>query len=169
MSGGTILRGDILSCDNGTRTPDKYIQTARPSCTTRWARSRSPNYTAYAHDAKCLGSKLSSSLATVVGHETRPGCTVHAILYQPHLNTRYKSYIVVQYNSGAAIRYMSNSGQTMFYCMKPPNIKAPKCTLFSFIFQGQMSQALTGLATAHCEHRWGQLTLESPFRIVESG
>ena len=22
-----------------------YIQTARPSCTTRWARSRSPNYT----------------------------------------------------------------------------------------------------------------------------
>ena len=56
----------------------------------------------------------------------------------------------------------------MFYCMKSPNIKAPKCTLFSFIFQGQRSQALTGLATAHCEHRWGQLTLESPFRIVEA-
>ena len=58
------------------------------------------------------------------------------------------------------------------YCMKPPNIKAPKCTLLSiqcFIIQGQRSQALTGLATAHCEHRWGQLTLESPFRIVESG
>ena len=58
------------------------------------------------------------------------------------------------------------------YCMKPPNIKAPKCTLFSiqcFIFQGQRSQALTGLATAHCEHRWGQLTLESQYRIVESG
>ena len=43
--------------------------------------------------------------------------------------------------------------QVMYtYCMKPPNIKAPKC---SFIFQGQRSQALTGLATAHCEHRWG--------------
>ena len=58
------------------------------------------------------------------------------------------------------------------YCMNPPNNKATKCTLFSiqyFIFQGQRSQALTGLATAHCEHRWGQLTLESPFRIVESG
>ena len=55
------------------------------------------------------------------------------------------------------------------YCMKPPNIKAPKCTLFSiqcFIFQGQRSQVLTGLATAHCEHRWGQLTLESPFRSL---
>ena len=56
--------------------------------------------------------------------------------------------------------------------MKPPNIKAPKCTLFSiqyFIIQGQRSQALAGLATAHCENRDGQLTLESPFRIVESG
>ena len=41
--------------------------------------------------------------------------------------------------------------------MKPPNIKAPKCTLYSiqcFIFQGQRSQGLNGLATAHCEHRW---------------
>ena len=59
-----------------------------------------------------------------------------------------------------------------FYCMKPPNIKAPKCTLFSiqcFIFQGQRSQGLNGLATAHCEYRWGQLTSESPFRIIESG
>ena len=58
------------------------------------------------------------------------------------------------------------------YCMKPPNIKAPKCTLLSiqcFIIQGQRSRELTGLATAHCEHRWGQITLESPFRIVESG
>ena len=58
------------------------------------------------------------------------------------------------------------------YCMKPPNIKAPKCTLLSiqcFIIQGQRSQELTGLATAHCEHRWGQLTLESQYRIVESG
>ena len=36
------------------------------------------------------------------------------------------------------------------YCMKPPNIKAPKCTLYSFIIQGQRSQALNGLATAHC-------------------
>ena len=60
------------------------------------------------------------------------------------------------------------------YCMKPPNIKAPKCTLLSiqcFIIQGQRSQALTGLATAHCEHRWGQLTLESPFeslRVAEA-
>ena len=111
--------------------------------------------------------------------------------------------------------------------MKPPNIKAPKCTLFSiqcfifqgqgpkgstvlprliasivggslllrahfeswraaeaknaatinhlmskhqrfyFIFQGQRSQGLTGLATAPSEHRDGQLTSESPFRIVE--
>ena len=58
------------------------------------------------------------------------------------------------------------------YCMKPPNIKAPKCTLYSiqcFIIQGQRSQGLNGLATAHCEHRWGQLTSESPFRIIESG
>ena len=39
--------------------------------------------------------------------------------------------------------------------MKPPNIKAPKCTLLSiqcFIIQGQRSQELTGLATAHCAH-----------------
>ena len=55
------------------------------------------------------------------------------------------------------------------HCMKPPNIKAPKCTLYSFIFQGQRSQGLDGLATAHCEYRWGQLTSESPFRIIESG
>ena len=63
-------------------------------------------------------------------------------------------------------------GMNVYYCMKPPNIKAPKCTLYSiqcFIFQGQRSQGLNGLATAHCEHRWGQLTSESPFRIVESG
>ena len=72
------------------------------------------------------------------------------------------------FNNNASMLKTLNS----IYCMKPPNIKAPKCTLFSiqcFIFQGQRSQALTGLATAHCEHRWGQLTLESPFRIVESG
>ena len=65
-----------------------------------------------------------------------------------------------------------NRALYQFYCMKPPNIKAPKCTLLSiqcFIFQGQRSQALTGLITAHCEHRWGQLTLESQYRIVESG
>ena len=52
------------------------------------------------------------------------------------------------------------------------NVKAPKCTLFSkqyFIIQGQRSQGLTGLATAPSEHRDGQLTSESPFRIVESG
>ena len=53
-----------------------------------------------------------------------------------------------------------------------PNVKAPKCTLFFiqyFIFQGQRSQGITGLATAPSEHRDGQLTSESPFRIVESG
>ena len=66
----------------------------------------------------------------------------------------------------------SNNSKNIYiyiYCMKPPNIKAPKCTLYSFIFQGQRSQGLNGLATAHCEHRWGQLTSESPFRIIESG
>ena len=50
--------------------------------------------------------------------------------------------------------------------------KHQKCTLFSiqyFIFQGQRSQGLTGLATAPSEHRDGQLTSENPFRIVESG
>ena len=55
--------------------------------------------------------------------------------------------------------------------IKSPNVKAPKCTLFSiqyFIFQGQRSQGLTGLATAPSEHRDGQLTSESPFRIIES-
>ena len=55
--------------------------------------------------------------------------------------------------------------------MKPPNIKAPKCTLYSiqcFIFQGQRSQGLNGLATAHCEHRWGQLTSESPLRAADA-
>ena len=70
---------------------------------------------------------------------------------------------------GAAIPYIQVG---VIYCMKPPNIKAPKCTLFSlqyFIFQGQRSQGLTGLATAPSEHRDGQLTSESPFRIVESG
>ena len=43
----------------------------------------------------------------------------------------------------------------IIYCMKPPKIKAPNCTLFSiqcFIFQGKRSQGLTGLATAPCEH-----------------
>ena len=48
----------------------------------------------------------------------------------------------------------------------------PKCTLFSkqyFIIQGQRSQGLTGLTTAPSENRDGQLTSESPFRIVESG
>ena len=48
----------------------------------------------------------------------------------------------------------------------------PLCTLFSiqyFIIQGQRSQGLTGLATAPSEHLDGQLTSESPFRIVESG
>ena len=61
---------------------------------------------------------------------------------------------------------------TCVYCMKPPNIKVPKCTLFSiqcFIFKGRTSQGLTGLATAPCGHREGQLTSESLFRIVESG
>ena len=68
--------------------------------------------------------------------------------------------------------YSHTDWYIIIYCMKPPNIKAPKCTLLSiqcFIIQGQRSQALIGLATAHCEHRWGQLTLESPFQIVESG
>ena len=56
--------------------------------------------------------------------------------------------------------------------MKPPNIKAPKCTLYSiqyFIIQGQRSQGLKGLAKSHFEHRWEQLTSESPFRIIERG
>ena len=58
------------------------------------------------------------------------------------------------------------------YCMKRPKIKAPpKCTSFSiqcFISQGQRSLRLTGLATAPCEHHYGQLTSESQFQIVES-
>ena len=53
--------------------------------------------------------------------------------------------------------------------MKPPNIKVQKCTLFSFIFQGQRSQGLAGHATAPCGNREGQLTSESSFRIIESG
>ena len=52
--------------------------------------------------------------------------------------------------------------------MKPPNIKAPKCTLYSFIIQGQRSQGLNGLATAHCEHCWGQLTSESHFESLRA-
>ena len=55
--------------------------------------------------------------------------------------------------------------------MKPPNIKAPKCTLFSiqcFIFQGQRSQGLNGLATAHCEHRWGSLLRRANFESLRS-
>ena len=68
--------------------------------------------------------------------------------------------------------FLSNHCVGVIYSMKPPNMKAPKCTLLSircFIFQGQRSQGLTGLAMAPCEHRGGQLTSESPFRIVESG
>ena len=126
--------------------------------------------------------------------------------------------------------FASRIAHNYAYCMKPPNIKAPKCTLYSallsrvkgrkgstvlprliasivggsllrrahfeslraaeaknaatinhlmskrqsvskqyFIIQGQRSQGLTGLATAPSEHRDGQLTSESPFRIVESG
>ena len=57
------------------------------------------------------------------------------------------------------------------YCMKPPNIKAPKCTLFCkqyFIIQGQRSQGLTGLATAPSEHRDGQLTSETHFESLRA-
>ena len=37
-----------------------------------------------------------------------------------------------------------------------------------FIFQGQGSQGLTGLATAPSEHRDGQLTSESPFESLRA-
>ena len=55
--------------------------------------------------------------------------------------------------------------------MKPPNINAPMCSLFSiqcFIIQIKRSQGLNGLATAHCEYRWGQLTSESHFESVRA-
>ena len=47
--------------------------------------------------------------------------------------------------------------------------KRQSVLIFHFIFQGQRSQGLIGLATAPSEHRDGHLTSESPFRIVESG
>ena len=50
----------------------------------------------------------------------------------------------------------------MLYCTKPPNNKAPKCTLFSRV-KGRKG------STAPSEHRDGKLTSESSFRIVESG
>ena len=53
------------------------------------------------------------------------------------------------------------------YCTKPP--QSAEVYFICFIFQGQRSQGLTGLAMAPCGHREGQLSLESPFRIVESG
>ena len=70
------------------------------------------------------------------------------------------------------VSYVTHVAVPVLYCMKPPNIKAPKCTLYSiqcYIIQGQRSQGLTDLATAPSEYRDGQLTSESPFRIVESG
>ena len=96
-------------------------------------------------------------------------------IHQPALRVGVSTIgLVYLYKSiyNSRVQYDMYIDYIYFYCMKPPNIKAPKCTLFSiqyFIIQGQRSQALAGLATAHCEHRWGQLTLESPFRIVESG
>ena len=57
------------------------------------------------------------------------------------------------------------------YCTKPPNIKVPKCTLFSiqcFIFQGQRSQGLTGLTMAPCEHRWGSLLWRAHFESLRA-
>ena len=53
--------------------------------------------------------------------------------------------------------------------MKPPNIKAPKCTLYSiqyFIIQGQRSQGLNGLATSHFEHRLGSLLRRAHFESL---
>ena len=58
--------------------------------------------------------------------------------------------------------------------MKPPNIKAPKCTLFSiqcFISQGQRSQAFTGLATAIASIVGGSLLWRAHFeslRVAEA-
>ena len=55
--------------------------------------------------------------------------------------------------------------------MKPPHIQAPKCVLISilyFIFPGHRSHMLTGLVIAPCDIVVGQLTSESPFRIIES-
>ena len=92
---------------------------------------------------------------------------MHAMVIQTPLVWPAMSTMEDPYNN-----IIMSSLSIRHYCMKPPNIKAPKSTLLSiqcFIIQGQRSQALTGPATAHCEHRWGQLTLESPFRIVESG
>ena len=48
------------------------------------------------------------------------------------------------------------------------NIKAPKCTLYSFIFQGQRSQGLNGLATAHCDHRRGSLLRRAHFESLRA-
>ena len=53
------------------------------------------------------------------------------------------------------------------YFMMPPNIKAPK-----FFFQTVFYFPGSKVTRAHrslCEHRWRQLTSESPIRIVESG
>ena len=114
---------------------------------------------------------------------------VSFFLYNPYIHAPFLIYIIYlsiyklqpcatslihQAFSLNAVLFITQVNENFykFYCMKPPNIKAPKCTLYSiqcFIFQGQRSQGLNGLATAHCEHRWGQLTSESPFRIIESG
>ena len=49
------------------------------------------------------------------------------------------------------------------------HLMSKRQSVLSFIIQGQRSQGLAGLAAAPFEHRDGQLTSESPFRIVESG
>ena len=37
-----------------------------------------------------------------------------------------------------------------------------------FIFQGQRSQGLNGLATAHCKHRWGSLLRRAHFESLRA-
>ena len=51
------------------------------------------------------------------------------------------------------------------YCTKPPNNKAPKCTLFSRV---KRSQGLNGLATAHCSIVGGSLLRRAHFESLRA-
>ena len=50
-----------------------------------------------------------------------------------------------------------------FYCMKPPNIKAPKCTLFSRVKGRKGSTVLPRLIASHC---WGSLLRRAHFEFL---
>ena len=79
--------------------------------------------------------------------------------------------IAIEIWGGSFKESYCHQGLIVTYRMKPPNIKALKCTSFSiqcFIFQGQRSQGHTSLATAPCEHRFASLLWRAHFESLRA-